>query len=225
MSTKHEEKQRNPCPQQRIRIPTRTLLGSTANTFCVSFRDFLRIQRCAWFNYGYMHCVSLRSLLKTLTHFLSAGGLREMTSGLSPYSSLSLVRQRIHALRQSTRLSGSVVFLWEMTSGLSPYSALSLVRQLIHALRQSTSLSGCLVFLWEMTSGLSPYSALSLGRQWIHVGFSLCGFWKSFTRFLREGGLGPRGQALVPNTATDSTSHLPEITIILYTSGKTNTEQ
>ena len=25
MSTKHEEKQRNPCPQQRIRIPTRTL--------------------------------------------------------------------------------------------------------------------------------------------------------------------------------------------------------
>ena len=35
------------------------MLGSTANTFCVSFRDFLRIQRCAWFNYsGYMHCVS-----------------------------------------------------------------------------------------------------------------------------------------------------------------------
>ena len=86
------------------------MLGSTANTFCVSFRDFLRIQRCAWFNYGYMHCVSLRSLLKTLTHFLSAGGLREMTSGLSPYSALSLVRQRIHALRQSTRLSGSAWF-------------------------------------------------------------------------------------------------------------------
>ena len=38
-----------------------------------------------------------------------------------------------------------------------------------------------------MTSRLSPYSALSLGRQWIHVGFSLRGFWKNFTRFLREG--------------------------------------
>ena len=50
-------------------------------------------------------------------------------------------------------------------------------------------------FFWEMTSRLSPYSALSLGRQWIHVGFSLCGFWKNFTRFLREGGLGPRGPA------------------------------
>ena len=40
-------------------------------------------------------------------------------------------------------------------------------------------------FFWEMTSRLSPYSALSLGRQWIHVGFSLCCFWKNFTRFLR----------------------------------------
>ena len=29
----------------------------------------------------------------------------EITSGLSPYSALSLVRQRIHAVRQSTRLS------------------------------------------------------------------------------------------------------------------------
>ena len=33
-----------------------------------------------------------------------------MTFGLSPYSVLRLVRQRIHALRQSTRLSGSVFF-------------------------------------------------------------------------------------------------------------------
>ena len=35
-------------------------------------------------------------------------GLWEMTSGLSPYSALSLVRQRIHAVRQSTRLSGRI---------------------------------------------------------------------------------------------------------------------
>ena len=72
--------------------------------------------------------------------------LWEMTSGLSPYSALSLVRQRIHALRQSTRLSGFLVFLWEMTSGLSPCSALCLVRQRIHALRQSTRLSGASFF-------------------------------------------------------------------------------
>ena len=69
-----------------------------------------------------------------------------MTSGLSPYSALSLVRQRIHALRQSTRLSGCLVFLWVMTLGLSPCSALSLVRLRIHALRQSTRLSGSVVF-------------------------------------------------------------------------------
>ena len=78
-----------------------------------------------------------------------------------------------------------------MTSCLSPYSARSLVRQRIHALRQSTRLSGSVVFLWEMTSRLSPYSAVSLGRQWIHVGFRLCGFWKNFTRFLREGDSDP----------------------------------
>ena len=64
------------------------MLGSTANTFCVSLRDF-RIQCCAWFNYEYMHCVSLRSLLKTLTHFLRAGGLREMTPQLDCSSASS----------------------------------------------------------------------------------------------------------------------------------------
>ena len=32
----------------------------------------------------------------------------QMTSRLSPYSALSLVRQRIHAVRQSTRLSGRI---------------------------------------------------------------------------------------------------------------------
>ena len=38
----------------------------------------------------------------------------QMTSRLSPYSALSLVRQRIHAVRQSTRLSGRIshYFSW-----------------------------------------------------------------------------------------------------------------
>ena len=71
-------------------------------------------------------------------------GFWEMTSCLSPYSALSLVRQRIHALRQSTELVVSShifhVGFWEMTSCWSPYSALSLVRQRTHALRQSTRL-------------------------------------------------------------------------------------
>ena len=57
------------------------------------------------------------------------------------FSALSLVRQRIHALRQSTVLVKRV----------SPYSALSLVRQRIHALRLSTVL----------VKRVSPYSALS----------------------------------------------------------------
>ena len=67
-----------------------------------------RIQRYAWFNSGYMHCVSLRS------------------SGGSPYSALCLVQQRIHALRQSTELCGS------------PHSALCLVQQRIQVHRQFT---------------------------------------------------------------------------------------
>ena len=44
----------------------------------------------------------------------------EMTSGLSPFSSLSLVRQRIHALRQSTRLS---FFLGDDFTIVSVFSA------------------------------------------------------------------------------------------------------
>ena len=79
-------------------------------------------------------------------HTVSRGGLWEMTSCLFPYPALSLVRQRIHALRQSAELLKKLTYfpraggLWEMTSGLSPYSALSLVRQRIHALRHSTEL-------------------------------------------------------------------------------------
>ena len=46
---------------------------------------------------------SLRGLDK-FSHFLRSGGLREMTSCLSPYSALGLVRHRIHALRQSMEL-------------------------------------------------------------------------------------------------------------------------
>ena len=53
-----------------------------------------------------MRCVSLRGLLDEF-HTISRG-LWEMTAGLSPYSALSLVRQRIHAVRQSTRLSGRI---------------------------------------------------------------------------------------------------------------------
>ena len=66
-------------------------------------------------------------------------GYGEMTSCLSPYSVLSLVRQRIHALRQSTELFGeSHTFLRDGRLGLL-YSALCLVQQRIHALRQSTA--------------------------------------------------------------------------------------
>ena len=37
-------------------------------------------------------------------------GLWEMTSGLSPYSALSLVRQRIHAVRLSMELLKKLIF-------------------------------------------------------------------------------------------------------------------
>ena len=72
------------------------MFGLTTDTFCVSLRDFLRIQHCAWFDNGNMHCVSLRSFLKKLNFFYVL-----VDSG-SPYSALCLVQQRIHALRQST---------------------------------------------------------------------------------------------------------------------------
>ena len=39
-------------------------------------------------------------------HIFPCFGLWEMSSRLSPYSALSLVRQWIHAVRQYTRLSG-----------------------------------------------------------------------------------------------------------------------
>ena len=60
-----------------------------------------------------MLCVSLRSVLKKLTHFPREGGLG------SPYSALCLVQQRIHALRQSTAALGIFTeFLRE--GGLGP---------------------------------------------------------------------------------------------------------
>ena len=95
-------------------FPYATLLASTVDTCLASvYGAFGRISRS------------------------SRVGLWEMTSRLSPYSALSLVRQRIHVWRQSMRLSGRIsrsshVGLWETTSYLSPYSALSLGRQWIH---------------------------------------------------------------------------------------------
>ena len=53
---------------------------------------------------------SVYEVMGRSSQFLRAGGLLEMTSGLSPYSALSLVRQRIHAVRQSTSLSGFLTF-------------------------------------------------------------------------------------------------------------------
>ena len=55
----------------------------------------------------------------------------------------------------------------------------------------------CLVFgvrLWStrlrIFLGFRKYLRIqhSLVRQWIHVGVILRGFWKNFTRFIREGG-------------------------------------
>ena len=76
-----------------------------------------------WVDSGYM-LASVYAAFGRISHFfLRSGGLWETTSGLSPYSALSLGRQWIH-----------VGFCLR---GLSPYSALSLVRQRIHAVRQS----------------------------------------------------------------------------------------
>ena len=77
-------------------FPYATLLGSTVDTCLASTRLLVEF------------------------HFISRGGLWEMTSGLSPYSVLSLVRQRTHALRQSPELFEeahifSTWCLWEMT--------------------------------------------------------------------------------------------------------------
>ena len=54
-------------------------------------RNCFRILR-SLFGSGYTYGVSLRSYGQNLTQFLRVGGLLEMTSGLSPYSALSLVR-------------------------------------------------------------------------------------------------------------------------------------
>ena len=70
-------------------------------------------------------------------HALLVVFLWEMTSGLSPYSALSLVRQRIHAVRQSTRLSGRISHYFSWFPGddfmFVSVSALRLVRQRDHA--------------------------------------------------------------------------------------------
>ena len=60
-----------------------------------------------WFDSGYMSAPVYEASGR-ISHIYCSGGLREMTSCLSPYSALSLVRQRIHAVRQSTRLSGRI---------------------------------------------------------------------------------------------------------------------
>ena len=67
--------------------------------------------------------------------------LWEMTSGLSPYSALSLFDSGYMRCVSLRGFLEACFFFWEMTSGLFPYSALSLVRQRIHAVRQSTRLS------------------------------------------------------------------------------------
>ena len=58
---------------------------------------------------------------------------------MSPYSALSLVRHRIHALRQFMELLMKLTYLQHEGRLRSPYSALCLVQQRIHALRQSTA--------------------------------------------------------------------------------------
>ena len=64
----------------------------------------IRVFCTLWFDSGYM-LDSVLEAWKNFTYFLLSGGLREMTSCLSPYSVLSLVRHRIHALRKSMELS------------------------------------------------------------------------------------------------------------------------
>ena len=81
------------------RVPGWAFLGDL-------FRNSFPYATAPWFDIGYMRCVSLRGFLE---EFLALRVfLWEMTSGLSPYSALSLVRQRIHAVRQSTSLYGRI---------------------------------------------------------------------------------------------------------------------
>ena len=71
-------------------------------------RDFpWRFHRCSsWTRLSCPLCATTYALVQLLA--VERVGLWEMTSGLSPYSALRLVQQRIHAVRQSTRLSGRI---------------------------------------------------------------------------------------------------------------------
>ena len=126
-------------------------LGSTADTCLACLRGFLVVTlfRVVWemtlvclriqsFDSGYMFGVSLRS-------------------GRSHY------------------------FVWSLGDdfGLSPYSVLSLVRQRIHVRLQSTRFLAC-PLLCTTCAGWSRQCRIA---------------WRCRTRFLREGGLGPRGPA------------------------------
>ena len=64
-----------------------------------------------WFDSGYMFGVSLRGFVEEI-HTNSRGELWEMTSCRSPYSALSLVRQRIHALRKSMELLNKLTYFY-----------------------------------------------------------------------------------------------------------------
>ena len=96
-------------------FPYATLLGSTVDT-CLA---------------------SVYEAFGRFSHFFP-GLLWEMTPCMSPCSALSLVRQRIHALRQSTELFEEAQTILRESGLGSPYSSLCLVQQRIHALRQST---------------------------------------------------------------------------------------
>ena len=105
---------------------TCSLFGLTVDTCCVSLPRLLWEMTSWSFSYSAQCWVRqwlremtssamLGSVLDTCTasvygardeaHFCLCG-VWEMTSGLSPYSVLILVRQRIHVGRQSARLSG-----------------------------------------------------------------------------------------------------------------------
>ena len=87
----------------------------------------LRIQRSAWFDSGYMHCVSLRSFLKTLTQFLCAG---DAALALFPSLSSGPVASH-HGRYEPVTQRHSLDFFWEIPSWNVSYSAQCLVRQWI----------------------------------------------------------------------------------------------
>ena len=161
-------------------LPYSVLLGSTVDTRLASvYEAFGRISRS---------CV----------------GLWEMTSGLSPYSALSLVRQRLPAVRQSTWLPERIShFSWFPGDDfmLSPYSVLRWVRQRIHALRQSMEFVVCFylgddfmfisVFSVELASSADTCSASAYRAFGMVAVSALCLVQRGY-KFLRpttEAGL------------------------------------